>query len=433
MIAVIGTGYVGLITGVCLALWGHDVTCIDIDSNKIQRLRTGQPTIFEAGLPEKLSLCINSGRLRFSDTHVLPAETDVVYIAVGTPSDEDGKADLRHVHTAVLEMLRQERRPEVLVMKSTVPPGTGRWIQESLLQNTGISYVANPEFLREGQALHDGLNPERIVLGGEPGAVGRIKQLYQYVDAPVVQTDITSAELIKYASNNLLALRISFINEIANLCDAVGANVEEVAHGLGLDSRIGPAFLRPGIGFGGSCFPKDVAALENIAARLGVTSHTWSAARKVNEEQRLLPVVRLSKALGGLQGKKVGVLGLAFKPGTDDTREAPTLYFASRLVELGADVVIYDPCAETVIVPDVRRVGTLVECVQGAHAVIVATEWPEFTQATWDDLFKLMLAPHLVFDGRNCLNPERMRSIGFHYECVGKPLVMLQEKPAERV
>ena len=419
-VAVFGAGYVGLVTGACFADLGHEVVVRDIVADKIEALRAGKVPIHESGLAELLER--NAGRLRFT-TDVTEAVdgADVVYIAVGTPPTYSGDADLSAVWTVVDELPQVDRRI-VVAMKSTVPVGTGRSIRHRLddrgLANVG--YVSNPEFTAEGTAVQDFMHPDRIVIGAfdvDDGDV--VAKLHEGVDAPVVRCDVPSAEMIKLAANAALVTRISFINEIANVCEATGADVTTVAEGIGLDRRIGPAFLRAGIGYGGSCFPKDSLALKQLAANSGYNFQLLNAVIEVNELQKRRVIGKLERRLGPLRGKRIALLGLAFKPNTDDTREAPAFVLAGRLLAEGADVVVWDPVARANGVHGVEQVGSVAEAVAGADAAVLVTEWPELAELDWASLAATMGSAVLV-DGRNMLDPATMRAAGFTYDAIGR-------------
>jgi len=343
-----------------------------------------------------------------------------VYVAVGTPSTAGGAADLRYVHSAIATIAERAPRGGCVVMKSTVPPGTGGDLSEKLAP-AGLSYVSNPEFLREGNAIEDWYHTDRIVLGGDGGATTAVAALYEDIPSPVLECDITSAELIKYASNAFLATKISFANEIARLCDACGADVTTVATGVGMDSRIGPAFLKAGIGYGGSCFPKDTRALDFLASINDFDFHLLKAVIDVNARQRLLPLICLRKNLGTFTGLRVAVLGLTFKPNTDDVREAPAEEIVRMLLAEGAHVTSYDPVGSfTWTAEGYVQADSLQNAVSGAAAVIVATEWSEISGADWGALVGSMVAPRLVFDGRNCVDPATVRDAGGAYVGVGR-------------
>src|SRR4051794_10396333 len=377
-IGIFGAGYVGLVTGACFADLGHTVVLRDVVPERIEGLRAGRIPIYEPGLDDLVER--NADRLRFTlDVREVVETADVLYVAVGTPPTYSGDADLSAVWTVVEELPRVDRRI-VLVMKSTVPVGTGEKVRAALdargLDNVG--YVSNPEFLSEGTAIADFRKPDRIVVGAYDAADGDlVEQLHEGIEAPVVRTDVASAEMVKLASNAFLSTRISFINEIANVCELVGADVVQVAEGMGLDHRLGRHFLRAGIGFGGSCFPKDVSALKQLAGNSGYHFQLLSAVIEVNELQKRRVVQKLKKHLGTLRGKRIALLGLAFKPGTDDLREAPSLVLASRLLAEGADVRGWDPVADaSALLQGATLCETVLEAVDGADAAVVVTEWP---------------------------------------------------------
>lgn len=424
-VTVVGTGYVGLVSGVCLAHSGHHVTCVDIDEAKIEKLKSGRSPIYEPGIEDLIAHGLQSGNLAFSTVENGWADLigDVVFIAVGTPMADNGAADLSYVRKAVTDLAEAATEPFVLVMKSTVPPGTGRALQERYLASAGtrIGYVSNPEFLREGHAIEDWYETDRVVLGSDNAAdVERVRALYADIDAPCQVTDIASAETIKYASNAFLSTKISFINEIANVCDCIGADIDAVATGIGLDKRIGPHFLKAGIGYGGSCFPKDTRALDFISTLNGYQFDLLKAVIDVNNRQRLLPVIRLANKLPDLHTRKVAVLGLSFKPNTDDTRESPALDIIPLFVEEGAEVTVYDPVAAHTEISEVRRTETVWEALEGASAAVLCTEWEEFISLDWSRARKLMKDPAIVFDGRNVLNEAAIREAGLTYMAVGR-------------
>jgi UDPglucose 6-dehydrogenase len=425
-ITVIGTGYVGLIQGVCLADVGHSVVCVDIDADKVARLQAGISPIYEPGLDELLASGIASGRLRFSTSAngLAPLLGDVVFVAVGTPSSPSGSADLSAVRAAVRQIAEAADHDLVLAMKSTVPPGTGRALMHRFLEpaDPRLGYVSNPEFLREGRAVEDWYHTDRLVLGSDDGAAATtVASLYDSLGAQVIVTDVASAETIKYASNAFLATKISFINEIANVCDCVDADIDAVSRGLGLDARIGPQFLNAGIGYGGSCFPKDVRALDFISAVNGYSFELAKAVIEVNTRQRLLPIMALSRRLGSLAGRGVAVLGLTFKPNTDDVRESPALDIVPLLIEEGAIVTVYDPLAADADLGEAVRTKDVWSALQGASAVVLVTEWPEFAELDWSRAAGLMAEPRLVFDGRNALDPASLAAAGLEYMAVGRP------------
>jgi UDPglucose 6-dehydrogenase len=421
-IAVIGTGYVGLVTAAGFAELGSEVYCVDVDADKIARLRRGEIPIYEPGLGE--SVARNRERLHFS-TELAPAleHARLLFVAVGTPPTYSGDADLSAVHAVVESMPPSDRH--ALVMKSTVPVGTGAAIRRIFeAQNkSSFAYVSCPEFLKEGSALEDFLKPDRVVVGDAGDWAGdAVVELYSPLNAPLVRTDIPSAEMIKLAANAFLATKISFINEIANVCEETGADVAEVARGMGLDQRIGTHFLRPGIGFGGSCFPKDVSALKQLAGNSGYHFQLLTAVIEVNELQKRRVIGKLHKHLGSLVGKKVALLGLAFKANTDDMREASSLVLSARLQADGAQVRAYDPVAEAEarkLMIGVEFAGSAMDAVDGADAAIVVTEWPEFRELDWAGIAQRMDG-RLVIDGRNYLTRETVEAAGFAYEGIGR-------------
>jgi UDPglucose 6-dehydrogenase len=421
-VAVIGTGYVGLVTAAGFAELGNEVWCVDVDADKITRLRRGEIPIYEPGLAESVNR--NSSRLHFS-TEIAPAieHARLMFVAVGTPPTYSGDADLSAVHVVVDSMPASDGH--ALVMKSTVPVGTGEAIRRVLRERDkdGFSYVSCPEFLKEGSALEDFLHPDRVVVGDTGDWAGdAVVELYRPLDVPIMRTDIASAEMIKLAANAFLATKISFINEIANVCEATGADVLEVARGMGLDQRIGNHFLRPGLGYGGSCFPKDVSALKQLAGNSGYHFQLLTAVIEVNELQKRRVIGKLQKHLGSLVGKRIALLGLAFKPNTDDMREASSLVLAARLQADGARVCAYDPVAEAsarTLIGGVDFAPSAVEAVSGADAVVLVTEWPEFAELDWSAV-AAATAGRVVIDGRNFLDPGRLRAAGFIYEGIGR-------------
>jgi UDPglucose 6-dehydrogenase len=424
-IGVVGAGYVGLVTGVCLASLGHKVTLRDIAPARIELLESGGVPIYEPGLTELIA--DHRDRLTFTlDLDAMLRNSDLVFIAVDTPPTYSGDADLSRVMRLLdeLQATGADAR-HLLVMKSTVPVGTGERVRAELDARglSQVGYASNPEFLKEGAAIDDFLHPDRVVVGEfRPEDGDRVAALYAPLETTVVRTTVPSAEMVKYASNAFLATKISFINEIANVCEEVGADVAVVAKGMGLDRRIGPAFLNAGIGFGGSCFPKDVSALKQLAGNSGYHFQLLTSVIEVNELQKRRVVGKLKKHLGGLEGKTVAMLGLAFKPQTDDMREASSLVLAARLLAEGARVRAYDPVAEHAArerLSGVHICPSAGECLAGADAVVVVTEWPEFLDLDWGALGAGM-AHRLVIDGRNMLDPEALRESGFIYEGIGR-------------
>jgi UDPglucose 6-dehydrogenase len=421
-IAVIGTGYVGLVTAAGFAHLGNEVWCVDIDPEKIAMLERGEMPIYEPGLSE--SVARHRERLHFG-TELAPAleHARLLFVAVGTPSTYSGDADLSAVHAVVDQVTRSG--DHALVMKSTVPVGTGASIKRQLREQDkdGLAYVSCPEFLKEGSALDDFLAPDRVVVGDEGDWAGdAVVDLYAPLGAPIVRTDVASAEMIKLAANAFLATKISFINEIANVCEETGADVLEVARGMGLDQRIGDSFLKPGVGYGGSCFPKDVSALKQLAGNSGYHFQLLTAVIEVNELQKRRVMAKLQKHMGPLVGRTVALLGLAFKPHTDDMREASSLVLASRLQADGATVRAYDPVAEEVarsLLVGIEFASDAQEALTGADAGVVVTEWPEFTELDWTRAAELMNG-RLVVDGRNCLDPAKVTGAGLLYEGIGR-------------
>jgi UDPglucose 6-dehydrogenase len=421
-IAVIGTGYVGLVTAAGFAELGTEVWCVDVDVGKIERLQRGEIPIYEPGLEECVAR--NRERLHFS-TELAPAleHARLLFVAVGTPPTYSGDADLSSVHAVVDAMPRSDKH--ALVMKSTVPVGTGAAIKRIFADQgkESFAYVSCPEFLKEGSALKDFLEPDRVVVGDDGDWAGdAVVDLYAPLGAPLVRTDVASAEMIKLAANAFLATKISFINEIANVCEETGADVLEVARGMGLDQRIGTHFLKPGIGFGGSCFPKDVSALKQLAGNSGYHFQLLTAVIEVNELQKRRVVGKLQKHLGSLVGKKIALLGLAFKANTDDMREASSLVLAARLQADGARVQAYDPVAEheaRKMMFGVEFADSALDALEGADACILVTEWPEFAELDWAAVAGRMPG-RLLIDGRNFVDPERVRAAGFIYEGIGR-------------
>jgi UDPglucose 6-dehydrogenase len=422
-VGVIGAGYVGLVTGVCLASLGFQVTIRDIDEAKVGRLERGNVPIYEPGLAELMAE--HAERVTFTlSLELLLERSDIVFVAVDTPPTYSGDADLSRVMSVVDELQRVGAGEHVLVMKSTVPVGTGERVRAELDARglSRVGYCSNPEFLKEGAAIHDFLHPDRIVIGAfDPAHGDRVAALYRALDAPVVRTTVPSAEMVKYASNAFLATKISFINEIANVCEEVGADVAVVAEGMGLDARIGPSFLRAGIGFGGSCFPKDVAALKQLAGNSGYHFQLLTSVIEVNELQKRRVIGKLKKYLGSLEGKRVALLGLAFKPETDDMREASSLVLAARLLAEGAEVCAYDPVVDGAgeRLHGVIMCASAEEAVAGADAAVLVTEWASIVGLDWPALRSTMRSP-IVIDGRNALDPEAMAAAGFAFEGIGR-------------
>ncbi|MBR8832823.1 MAG: UDP-glucose/GDP-mannose dehydrogenase family protein [Stigonema ocellatum SAG 48.90 = DSM 106950] len=461
-VCVIGTGYVGLVTGACLAHIGHDVICVDNNEEKVKLMKSGQSPIFEPGLSDIMHSAINNGKIQFTtDIGGGVAHGEILFIAVGTPPLPTGESDTRYVEAVARSIgTYLDDGYKVIVNKSTVPIGSGDWVRMIVLDGIAerqkmlvpagavpsdenlpeiaakFDVVSNPEFLREGSAVHDTFNPDRIVLGGNsPKAIAMMEELYAPIverkyatdpslpPVPVLVTDLSSAEMIKYAANAFLATKISFINEVANICDRVGADVTQVAKGIGLDSRIGNKFLNAGIGWGGSCFPKDVAALIHTADDYGYEAQLLKSAVSVNERQRLIAVEKLQQVLKILKGKTVGLLGLTFKPDTDDLRDAPALNLIEQLNRLGAKVKAYDPIVSQTGMRHGLS-GVLVETdaerlADGCDALVLVTEWQQFNNLDYTKMAKLMDHP-VIIDGRNFLDPEKMVRAGFQYVGVGR-------------
>jgi UDPglucose 6-dehydrogenase len=433
-ITVIGTGYVGLVAGACLAETGNDVVCVDLDEAKIEGLNRGVIPIHEPGLDEIVERNLEDGRLTFT-TDVAAAVTsgDVIFIAVGTPQGEDGSADLQHVLAVARSIGEHMNGEKVVVTKSTVPVGTARLVRAAIdeLTDWPVHVCSNPEFLKEGDAVDDFMKPDRVVLGVESEKARQVlEELYSpfvRTGNPVLFMDVASAEITKYAANAMLATRISFMNMIARLCEVTGADVDQVRHGVGTDSRIGPAFLFPGIGYGGSCFPKDVKALVKTMADLEQDGSILHAVEELNRTQKQILLDRLVSRLGDdLSGRTVGVWGLAFKPGTDDMREAPSLSVVEGLLERGATVRAHDPVAmeraREIWGEKVHFSDTNYDCLEGADALVIHTEWQPYRRPDFERMRGLMASP-VVFDGRNLWRPERMRELGFEYYSIGRPPV----------
>jgi UDPglucose 6-dehydrogenase len=428
-IAVLGTGYVGLSTGVCLSEIGHHVYCIDINEQKINNLRNGISPIYEPGLESLLASNMNAGRLHFTTSlEEGLIDVEIIIIAVGTPQGDDGAADLSYLEQAAKDISKYVVDRNIIVIKSTVPVGTNEYIKKVIEAECGFSIqmVSNPEFLRQGSAVHDTMKPDRIIIGSnDKAAAEKVKEMYQPLNATFVMTDIRSAEMIKYAANAFLATKISYINEIANLCEAVGANVEDVAIGVGKDKRIGEAFLQAGIGYGGSCFPKDVKALLHSAGLHHVDFSMLKETIAINDHQQKLLVKKAVNRFGELKGKKIAMLGLSFKPETDDMREAPSIKIAHSLTKMGAEVVAYDPVAinnaKQVIGDIITYANSVDEAISHADALMIVTEWKEFIHLDFASLVKKMKHP-IIFDGRNCLKEEQLDACeSVEYYSIGRP------------
>jgi UDPglucose 6-dehydrogenase len=432
-ICVVGTGYVGLVTGAVFADLGNDVVCVDNNRAKVESLRAGQMPIYEPGLEEMVSRNMGDGRLAFTtDLAAAVRGSDVIFIAVGTPPKDSGETDLSQVEAVAAEIGQAMDRYKVVVNKSTVPVGTGELVREVITRHQPVpiefDVVSNPEFLREGSAIEDTLRPDRIVIGAPTQQVAMtLVELYAPLERPMIITDLPSAEVIKYASNAFLAAKISFINAIANICEAAGADVSHVVKGMGLDMRIGTQFLQPGLGYGGSCFPKDVDSLIYTASRLGYDFHLLKSVTAINKERAQHMVATLEKAMGPLDNRTVAVLGLAFKPNTDDMREAKSLEVIRLLRAAGARVRAYDPVAmdnaRRLVLDGVTFSESAYEAADGADAVALVTEWNEFKLLNLERLRGVLRRP-LIVDGRNLYEPERMRRLGFEYHSIGRKPVL---------
>lgn len=424
-IVVIGIGRVGGVAACCLADAGHRVTGIEINLKTLELMNSGVVPYHEPELEGLLRRGLQTGNLKFATALPSSLKADIVMIAVNTPAMPDGACDLSYVYPAVAQVRDALNGPTIMVMKSTVPPGTGVRLIKDYLRETPITYVSNPEFLRGGRGVYDSYHPDRIVIGTDDNrAAGELRLMYSGIQAPVLVTDITSAEMIKYASNTFLATKISFINEIANICETVGANTDDVARGMGLDPRIGPAFLQAGLGYGGHCLPKDATALNSLALSKGYDFKVLRAAIEANTRQRRLVVDKLKQLLGSLQGREIALLGLAFKPGTDDVSQAPSLDIARLLIAEGAKLRVYDPLAmenARALLPDsIVFARDAYSATAGACAIILATEWPEFIEADWSRIKKAMVKPYAVIDGRNALPAEKLIGTGFKYFGLGR-------------
>jgi UDPglucose 6-dehydrogenase len=428
-ITVVGVGYVGLVTGACFSDLGNKVVALDINEERIENLNKGIMPIYEPGLAEVVARNVKAGRLSFTASYAdALKDAEFVFVCVGTPSGVDGEADLKYVEQAARSIAREMDHELILINKSTVPVGTGDWVADIVRQEQTtpipFSVVSCPEFLREGSALTDFMNPDRTVLGSlDKDAADKVAQLHLPLRAPIVVTDLRTAEMIKYASNAFLATKISFINEIANICEALGADVKEVAVGMGYDQRIGPRFLEAGIGYGGSCFPKDVLALKHMATTEGMLPQLLQAVININHYQRIQVIDKLEEMLSdGLKGKVVGMLGLAFKPNTDDMREAPSVTIAHALLEARATVKCYDPVAMDNArkdLPDIIYCADPYEVAQGSDALVVVTDWNEFKHLDMQRIKDSMKQPVLV-DGRNIYDPALIKNMGFQYRGFGR-------------
>jgi UDPglucose 6-dehydrogenase len=431
-ITVVGTGYVGLVTGVCLSDIGHEVTCIDVDENKVSRMANGLSPIYEPGLEDIMKRNIEDGRLRFTTNHQDGFEnTDVIYIAVGTPQKKDGKANLLYIERVAQDIAENISKNVIVVTKSTVPVGTNEYIKSIILKNLDsnlqIDIVSNPEFLREGSAVYDTFHGDRIIIGAENEISAKvIEDINKPFGIPIYKTDIRSAEMIKYASNAFLATKISFINEISNICEKLDANIEDVAYGMGLDQRIGSQFLNAGIGYGGSCFPKDTNALVQIAGNVEHDFELLKSVIKVNNNQQHLLVEKAKERFGTLVDKQIAILGLAFKPNTDDMREAPSIVITEKLINEGAKVIAYDPVATEnarVNLPNkVDYANSIEQAISNAETVFILTDWEEIKLFNLEKFSELMKIP-VVFDGRNCFDLETIQKHNIEYHSIGRPVI----------
>lgn len=430
-IAVIGTGYVGLVTGACFAEFGVDVTCVDVDKEKVDKLNNGVIPIYEPGLDKIVNKNSVAGRLTFTtDLKKAVEQALVIFLAVGTPPKEDGSPDMSYYQQAAKDVAEAINGYKVLVTKSTVPVGTGKWLSEFVTQNlkttTEFGVASNPEFLREGAAIEDFMRPDRVVIGSnEERAIDVMKELYRplyLIETPIVITSLEAAELIKYAANAFLATKITFINEIANLCDAIGCDVHDVARGMGMDNRIGRKFLHPGPGYGGSCFPKDTRALTTVADQFGVETRIVDAVIDANERQRKAMIPKIEKLVGDLKDKNIGVLGLSFKPETDDMRESPAIDIINVMISRGAKIRAYDPVAMDEArhyIEGIEYASDEYDAIKGADALVIITEWNQFRALDMEKVKGLLKSPKIV-DLRNIYEPEDMREFGFEYVGVGR-------------
>lgn len=423
-VLVIGTGYVGTTTGLVLCEKGHKVTGLDIDEKKVKALSDGKLHFYEQGLPELLTKHLTQKNISFTtDSKTAIQQNDYIFICVGTPKNEDGSADLSAVYSVAKMIGTHMNKYKVVINKSTVPVGTASKVKAVIEAENGdipFDVVSNPEFLREGSALYDALHPDRVVIGSySHKALEMMTQLYSGETAPIIETTPNAAELIKYASNSFLALKISFINQLARLCDIMGVDIDEISKGIGLDHRIGPHFLKAGIGYGGSCFPKDVSALITIAKEQGMNLSILEEVESINKTQPFYFLEKVDEKIGGLEKKSIAVLGIAFKPGTDDTRESPSLVLLDELVSKGCVVKVHDPIVR-LSNPSVEQCNDVFETVEGVDAVLLITDWEEYTQLDWEKVKNAVRQP-FVFDGRNVLNKQELESLGFQYEGIGKP------------
>ena len=424
-IIIAGIGRVGLVTACCLADAGHHITGIEIDPDRLNLLNKGVSPFHEEGIDVLLKKGLSEGNIRFLASWPAKIDAEIVIIAVNTPTLDDGSSDLSRIYEIIENVKQSDSEQAILVMKSTVPPGTGKKLCKGLLRNSDLKYVSNPEFLRTGQGVYDWYNQSRIVIGAtDLGAADKVQLLYANIKAPMVITDITSAEMIKCASNAFLAAKVSFINETADICDSVGANIDAVAHGMGLDHRIGPAFLQAGIGYGGSCLPKDIRALSHLAGEINCEARMLEATIKINEQRVPVIIKKLKQAMHELKGKKITLLGLAFKPGTDDVTDSPALRIAQALIKEQVTLTVYDPTAmanaRLYLDEKVLCSKDLYLAADQANALIIATEWTDILRADWQKIRGNMHNPFLLVDGRNALNPDIIEKAGLKYIGIGR-------------
>lgn len=432
-ISIVGTGYVGLVTGVALSDIGHQVTCIDIDERKVEKMRQGISPIFEPGLEELMIKNIEAGRLYFTAKHQEGfSDVDVIYIAVGTPEKEDGSANLSFIEQVIEDIASNVTKDMIVVTKSTVPVGTNHYIQKllqlALPKEITIEVVSNPEFLREGSSVYDTFHGDRIVIGADCDKAAKvIEEINKPFGIPIFKTDIKSAEMIKYASNAFLATKISFINEIANICEKLGADVESVAAGMGMDKRVGSKFLHAGIGYGGSCFPKDTKALTQIASNIEHNFELLKSVIKVNNQQQQILMTKAKDRFGLLAGKRVAILGLSFKPNTDDMREAASIIISNKLVAEGARVRAYDPIAvenaKRLLSSEVEFSSSFADAIDGADMVFILTDWAEFKEADLNIYVDKMKQP-VIFDGRNCYDLKKVQNYAIEYHSIGRKVLV---------
>ncbi|WP_243388116.1 UDP-glucose dehydrogenase family protein [Bacillus kexueae] len=431
-VSVIGTGYVGLVSGTCFSEIGHEVTCVDIDQEKINKLTMGEIPIYEPGLSDLVKKNVKSGKLYFTtDIKYAVTSAEIIIIAVGTPPLPSGEADLSYIFSAAKSIGENLNEYKVIVTKSTVPLGTNLKIKEIVNEASGGKYdfdiASNPEFLREGSAVYDTLNMERAVIGTETEKAALIlEELHKGFNTTIIKTDVSTAELIKYAANSFLATKISFINEMAKLAEKFGADINKIAEGMGTDSRIGPHFLKAGIGYGGSCFPKDISALLATGIKNGIDLPILEAVTKVNVQQRNIIINKINEAFNGeLINKRIAILGLAFKPNTDDMRESPAITVINELKKANADIIAYDPIAipnACKIIPDLNASTNIDDVLNGADGVVIITDWKEIKEIDLDKMKTLLKNP-IVIDGRNVFDPKQMEKMGFYYDSIGRPKI----------